>query len=146
MGTYPYNKDTLKSGNEIMGNSSSATKLAIAKLAGSDLPDFVPRSTSEQVAKLVRECILQSDEVKSLKITTEVHELFDEHLKQYQTPRYTVPQYLLMVLNTVSTISILVRQHNSGTTSDKEFVTLIKGDAKQNDRVKIPRKVGRKKG
>lgn len=130
-----------------MANSSSATRLAIAKLVGSDLPDFVPSSSSEKTAKLVRECILQSDSTKSLKVTLDTHTLFAEHLKKYTKPKYTVSQYLLMLLDTASTISELAKQHSSGKISDQEFINLIKGNAtNQNRRAKLPRKMGRKKG
>jgi hypothetical protein len=129
-----------------MGNSSSATKLAIAKLVGPDLPDFVPESSADLVAKLVRECILQASDVKALKVTPSVHELFNEHLKRYKKPKYTVSQYLLLLLHTVTTISSLVKQHNSGAISDEDFIKCIKGNAtKQDRRAKISRQVGGKK-
>lgn len=143
----PYYKDTLKNLKFIMANSSSATKLAIARLVGSDLPDFVPSLNSDLVAKLVRECLLQSSDVKALKVSSSIHEDFLSHLKKYKKPKYTVSQYLLLLLHTASTISELVKQHNLGTVSDEEFIERIKGNAKQdNCRTKLSRQLGGKKG
>ena len=113
-----------------MGNVSPATKLAIARLRGEHLPLFVPRSEAERIATLVRECILQSGSTKKLSVTTEVKNLLTEHLKRYLNPQYTIPQYLLMLLYTVSTISSLVEQHNAGEISDQVFISRIKNHAK----------------
>jgi hypothetical protein len=115
-----------------MGNSSHDTKVAIARLKGSDLPDFIPASISEEVASLVRECILESTNSKMLKVTSKVHELLTKQLSDHRSPKYTVPQYILMVLCTVSTTSNLIRQHNSGSISDREFIEQIK-NAKNNN-------------
>ena len=112
-----------------MGNVSPATKLAIARLKGAHLPLFVPRSEAEEIATLVRECILQSGSTKKLSVTTEVKSLLSEHLKQYCNPQYTIPQYLLLMLYTVSTIKSLVEQHNTGEISDQVFISRIKGYA-----------------
>ena len=109
-----------------MGNTSPATKLAIARLKGSDLPPFVPQSQAKKIANLVRECILQVDSTKRLNVTAKVKELLDEQLRTYQDPQYTIPQYLLMMLYTVSTINSLVEQHNSGLISDRDFINNIK--------------------
>lgn len=127
-----------------MSNSSSATKLAIARLKGSDLPIFVPVSVSEKVATLVRECILQSDSLKILKVTTTVYNELTKHLKQYEKPKYTIPQYLLMLLYTVSTTSELIEKHNKGLISDDEFINCIKNNKNANG-TKTSRKMGRKK-
>ena len=112
-----------------MGNTSPATKLAIARLRGDHLPAFVPRSEAEKIANLVRECILQADSTKRLNVTAKVKELLDEQLMTYQDPQYTIPQYLLMMLYTVSTINTLVEQHNTGEISDRDFINNIKNHA-----------------
>ena len=112
-----------------MGNTSPATKLAIARLRGDHLPSFVPRSEAKKIASLVRECILQADSTKRLNVTAKVKQVLDEQLMTYKDPQYTIPQYLLMVLYTVSTISSLVEQHNAGLISDSIFVSRIKNYA-----------------
>jgi hypothetical protein len=127
-----------------MANSDSATRLAIARLTGADLPAFVPAAIADEVAVLVRECILQPTTTSTIKVTTKVREEISDHLKRHKTPKYTIAQYLTMVLCTVSTTSDLIDQHDRGLISDKEFIKQIKND-KNRSRAKVPSKMGRKK-
>ena len=109
------------------------------------MPAFVPAAIADEVATLIRECILQPTTTTTIKVTTKVREEISDHLKRYKTPKYTIAQYLAMVLCTVSTTSDLIDQHDRGLISDKEFIKQIKND-KNRSRAKVPSKMGRTKG
>jgi hypothetical protein len=129
-----------------MANSTAENRRAIAKLTGKDLPTFVPNSISEETAKLVRECILESGKTQNLTVSRQVFDLLVKGLEKQVKPKYTISQYLLLVLSSINATEALSKKHTAGKISDREFIDLIKGNTNANNRkAKPPRKMGRQK-
>lgn len=129
-----------------MPNSRATTKLAIASLTGEKLPLFVPRLIADDTANLVRECLHQQSSIKTLKVSDKAASQLNKGRKLYRTPegdcRYTISQYLLLVVCSAIATESLIKKHNSGKISDAEFIEAIKGNENAKRKTKSSRKVG----